>query len=96
MNHTKIRTVAALHKALGQLVAAGHGRKPVCIDKETFTDRLEIDGATILDVASVDGPKWIYKMDDDGGVKINADGSESGRFTVVLKGVSYEHQAKEG
>lgn len=79
-------TVAKLHRLLGEIVERGHGRKPVCIDKSTFHHPLEGDGALILGVESVEGPRWIYNCDDEGGVKENADGSESGRMTVVLKG----------
>jgi hypothetical protein len=79
-------TVATLHKRLAELVTRGHGRKPVCINKETFRDSLEQDGCVILGVEAIEGPKWIPNCDDDGGTKKNADGSESGRMTVVLKG----------
>lgn len=79
-------TVAALHKKLTALVERGHGRKPVCINKETFQDNRESDGCVILGVEDLDGPIWIPNADDDGGHLENADGSESGRMTVVLKG----------
>ena len=29
-------TIARLHKLLGTMVSAGHGRKPVCVQNETF------------------------------------------------------------
>lgn len=38
-------TVSALHKQLGTLIEAGHGRKPVAVNKCTFTDPCEQDGA---------------------------------------------------
>lgn len=79
-------TVARMHRLLGEFVERGHGRKPVCIDKATFSHALEGDGCTILGVEVIDGPNWIYNCDDDGGVKENTDGSESGRMTIVLKG----------
>lgn len=79
-------TVARLHRLLGEMVERGHGRKPVCIDKMSFSHPLEIDGCTILGVESVEGPRFIPNFDDDGGFKENADGTESGRMTVVLKG----------
>ncbi len=79
-------TVARLHKALGSLVEAGHGRKPVCINKETFRHPCEMDGAVVLGVEAVVGPEWIGTADDDGGQKMNADGSESGRHVVILIG----------
>lgn len=79
-------TVKALHKKLGELVTAGHGRKPVCVNKDSFYSPLEDDGAVIIGVESVSGPKWIGNIDDDGFTKWNKDGSESGRSTVVLEG----------
>lgn len=79
-------TVGKLHKLLGQLVDQGHARKPVCINKNTFRHPLEDDGAVILGVEAVTGPKWIGNADDDGFTKENADGTESGRMTVILEG----------
>lgn len=52
-------TVSGLHKQLSELIAAGHGRKPVCINKRTFNHRMEEDGAVILPVESVSGPEFI-------------------------------------
>jgi len=83
-------TVAALHKRLGELIAAGHGRKPVCVNKDTFRHPLEEDGAVILDIAEVQGPIFVCKTDDDGGTKFNQDGSEAGIRTVVLRGTMKE------
>lgn len=51
-------TVSRLHKQLSELIAAGHGRKPV----------------------------FITIADDDGWQKFNRDGTEAGRYTVVLAG----------
>ncbi len=79
-------TVSRLHKQLTDLIAAGHGRKPVCINKRTFNHRMEEDGAVILPVESVSGPEFIGTTDDDGGMKFNRDGTEAGRYTVVLSG----------
>ncbi len=79
-------TVAALHKRLGELIVAGHGRKPVCVNKRTFYDPCEQDGAVILAVHGVEGPRWIYTTDDDGGSKINKDGTEAGKRLVILYG----------
>lgn len=79
-------TVQALHKKLGDLVTAGHGRKPVCVNKASFYSPLEEDGAVIIAVKSISGPKWIDNISDDGGTKWNQDGTESGRYTVVLEG----------
>ena len=79
-------TVNQLHKLLGALIAAGHGRKPVQVNKASFRHPLEEDGAVILDIERIDGPKWIGMTDDDGGTKWNKDGSESGRLVVVIDG----------
>jgi RNase adaptor protein for sRNA GlmZ degradation len=79
-------TVARLHKLLGELVANGHGRKPVVINKRTFKHPLEDEGCVMIDVRSIEGPRWICTLDDDGGSKINADGSEAGKRVVVLIG----------
>ena len=79
-------TVSRLHKQLSELIAAGHGRKPVSINKRTFNNRLEQDGAVIMPVESVSGPVFITTVDDDGGQKFNRDGTESGHYTVVLAG----------
>lgn len=78
--------VVTLHKRLGALIAAGHGRKPVLINKTSFQHPLESDGVVILPVAKVLGPKWISNSDDDGGTKWNKDGTESGRTVIVLDG----------
>ena len=58
-------TVPGLHKQLSELIAAGHGRKPVCINKRTFNHRMEEDGAVILPVESVSGPEFIGTTDAD-------------------------------
>ena len=79
-------TVSTLHKKLTALIEQGHGRKPVAISKTTFQDNREDDGCTILGIEAIEGPVWIANADDDGGIKENADGTESGRRVVVLKG----------
>lgn len=79
-------TVAALHKRLSALIAAGHGRKPVLVNKPSFTHPCEMDGTVMLSISAVDGPLWIPICDDDGGTKWNADGTESGVRVIVLSG----------
>jgi len=79
-------TVARLHKELGELIAKGHGRKPVLVNKPSFRHPLEMDGAVMLDIESIDGPRWIGWTDDDGGTKFNKDGTEAGKTVVVLSG----------
>ena len=83
-------TVAALHKQLGALIEAGHGRKPVAVNKRTFYDPLEQDGAVILHVHGVEGPRWIGTVDEDGGQKWNKDGTEAGKRLVILYGCGHE------
>ena len=79
-------TVAALHKRLAALIEAGHGRKPVLVNKASFHHPCEQDGTVVLDLAAVEGPTWIPLGDDDGGTKINKDGTEAGKTVVVLGG----------
>lgn len=80
-------TVLKLHKALGKLIAEGHGRKPVLVDKPTFTDNCEDDGCVILELCGL-GVKWVGISDGDGGTKWNKDGSEAGHTVLVLAGCS--------
>lgn len=82
-------TLNKLHKLLCDLIDLGHGRKQVCIAKESFRDNRESDGCTILPVCAVD-TDWIVQADDDGGTATNKDGTERGRWTVILGGASYE------
>ncbi len=79
-------TVARLHKLLGAMILEGHGRKPVCINKSTFTHPCEDEGTVILNISDVTGPEWIAQADDDGGTKWNKDGTESGKQCVLLLG----------
>lgn len=78
-------TINKLHQLLSQLVATGHGRMHVCIDKATFQHNCERDGVTILDIEKAEiRAHW---MDDgDGRPIINRDGSERMRSTLVLDG----------
>jgi hypothetical protein len=89
-------TVARLHKLLGALVAKGHGRKPVLVNKPTFYDAREDDGCILLEVRGIEGPLWIATADDDGGTKWNADGSEAGMRCVVLFGCRHETSKEHG
>lgn len=82
-------TVNKLYELLFDLVKKGHGRKPVYVDKATFTDPRENDGPMILPVCELE-LKWVLDADDDGGIAVNKDGTERGRTTCVLGGSSYE------
>ena len=82
-------TINKLHKILGEMIAAGHGRKPVCAAKHTFTHNCESDGTTILEVCTAK-VKWVPWTDDDGGQAFNKDGTEKGKTILVLGGSSSE------
>lgn len=80
-------TVAKLHKELTKLVEAGHGRKIVHINKDSFQHNLESDGCVIMEVAGL-GVQNVPVIDDDGGTKWNRDGSEASMTVLVLAGGS--------
>lgn len=86
-------TINKLHRLLGQMIADGHGRKSVCIDKPTFTHNLETDGCVILEVCKAEIATY-PRIDDDGGIALRADGSERHITSAVLYGNS--HPAWEG
>jgi hypothetical protein len=78
-------TVNQLYKLLGNLVARGHGRRRVCIDKPSFRHNLEDDGAVILDVSH--GEIRSYPLlDGDGWVATKANGEERMITSLVLTG----------
>ena len=81
-------TLNQLYKRLGKLIEKGHGRKAVCVDKESFRDNRESDGCTILDIVCVD-VRFIVNADDDGGAKINKDGTENGSARIIFGGSDY-------
>lgn len=85
-------TVARLHKELGKLIEQGHGRKPVHINKQSFHHILEDEGVVIMDIESIEGPRWIPISDDDGGTKWNRDGTEAGMRVVILRGDASQAQ----
>jgi hypothetical protein len=82
--------VNQLHRALGKLIEAGHGRKPILVHKTTFVSSLEEDGVVMMPVSSVSDVQWIPIADDDGGWKLNRDGTESGQRVVILRGEGYD------
>ena len=78
-------TLNRLHRILGGLIAQGHGRATVAVDKQSFRDNRESDGCVILNVTGVE----VYPVpmaDDDGGLAINKDGTERLRQTCVFYG----------
>jgi hypothetical protein len=80
-------TLNQLIKRLQKLADAGHGRKRVCINKATFRHNLEGDGMVFHDVVGL-GIQVVSVMDDDGGTKWRADGTEATSTIVVLAGGS--------
>ncbi len=78
-------TIYRLHQKLGELIAAGHGRKPVTIDKRTFTSPLERDGVVIMEVDSLEVCP-VPQIDGDGFPKFRADGQECFRQCCILYG----------
>lgn len=78
-------TVAKLHKLLGEMLDAGNGRRPVCVNKASFFHPLESDGVAILDVTEAKA-ETITMADDDGWTATNKDGSEKTRKVFVLGG----------
>lgn len=89
-------TVSRLHKLLGALIDAGHGRKPVLVDRSTFSDPRDNDGLILLPPWTVQGPRWIPTADDDGGTKWNRDGTEAGKQCVVIVGDCAEPERTSG
>lgn len=78
-------TVAKLHRILAKLIAQGHGRRRVCVRKNSFQHNCESDGVVILDVeaANLVG----HQIDDgDGCAKLRADGTQIERESLVLTG----------
>ncbi|CAK0767543.1 conserved hypothetical protein [Gammaproteobacteria bacterium] len=82
-------TAIKLHKLLGQLIEAGHGRKNIMVDKSSFQHPCEEDGVVILDIHKVMVRSYpIY--DDDGDSKFRKDGTECYHNNIVITGGS-EH-----
>lgn len=81
----KTMTVARLHKILSKAIADGCGRLPVCVNKETFTHNLEMDGCVVLPV-NVAIIQSVVQIDDDGGTKVDSKGRECYRRNMVLMG----------
>jgi hypothetical protein len=76
-------TINRLHKQLTALIAAGYGRKLVCIDKSKVTHPLESDGCRIIPVTSAELDTH-EMMDDDGGTATLANGQTVNRTALVL------------
>jgi hypothetical protein len=85
MSKPKTMTLNRLYRIIGKLIAEGHGREPVCVNKVSFSHALESDGAVILPVEDI-SIKCINILDEDGGIQMNKDGTERTRMTAVLAG----------
>lgn len=76
-------TVNQLHKFLGALICKGHGRKLVCVDKSKISHPLESDGVCIIPINAAE--LCCHEMvDEDGGMKVLANGRTATRTAVVL------------
>ena len=76
-------TIIKLKNELEKLIAKGHGRNTVCVDKTKVTHPLESDGCCIIPVTSA----TIHcheMMDDDGGTKTRANGKTCYRTALVI------------
>lgn len=78
-------TINKLNKYLTALVAEGHGRKQVMIDKSSFRHPLETDGCMILPVHEATVHRFNL-ADDDGGTKVTTRGVECTQSALVLYG----------
>jgi hypothetical protein len=80
-------TINQLQKLLTKLIAQGHGRKAVYVDKGSYRDNRENDGCVILPVYR--GAIHTYILfDDDGGHAYDSKGVERHRTSLVLIGDS--------
>lgn len=76
-------TIIKLKNELEKLIAQGHGRKTVCVDKSKVTHALESDGCCIIPVTSAE-IQTHGMMDDDGGWKVLANGCNATRTALVI------------
>ncbi len=76
-------TVYRLHKLLTKLIAEGHKRMTVCIDKSKVTHPLESEGVRIIPTtgATIDTHEM---MDEDGGTATRKDGQTIYRTALII------------
>ena len=79
-------TIQKLHKILSEQIAMGHGRKPVRVDKLSFSDPSDAEVWMIIDLVAVD-LLAVTNRDEEGNAKFRADGAQSTRICCVLSGV---------
>lgn len=78
-------TVRNLHRVLGKMIEAGHGRTRVLVNKDSFTHPLESDGCVMIDAHHVE-LKLIPMIDDDGGSALDSKGRERTIKALVIDG----------
>jgi hypothetical protein len=85
MSKKKTVTVNQLHKMLGKFIEKGEGRRPVCVNKDTFGHNCEADGVVILSVedCQLRSVLWWNNDTDD---CLNKDGSERYRKVALMLG----------
>lgn len=91
-------TVNRLHKLLGAMVADGHGRRSVCVDKPSFKHNCETDGCVILEVYTAK-IRTYPRIDDDGGIAVKTNGEERTITGLVLGGAdrsSFDGDSEHG
>jgi len=76
-------TIIKLKNELEKLIAKGHGRKLVCVDKSKVTHPLESDGVCIIP-ATAAAIQTHEMQDDDGGWKVLSDGRTATRTALVI------------
>jgi hypothetical protein len=76
-------TIIKLKNALEKLIAEGHGRKMVCVDKSKVTHPLESDGVCII--PATDAEIQTHEIhDEDGGLKVLSNGCTATRTALVI------------
>ena len=79
-------TVHQLHKQLGKLIAQGHGRKQVVVDRASFYHKLDNVIYLYVDYAELSSYQL---LDDEGHILRNASYEERSITALVLLGDSY-------
>ena len=77
--------VRKLHRLLGELIDGGHGHKEVTINKDTFKNPLESDGAVIMPIESI-YLQWYDILDGDGFSEVDSRGYEKRKLSLILDG----------
>lgn len=78
-------TINALQKLTQKLIAQGHGRTRVSIDKSTFSNPLEDERCTIMEVKTAD-VQVVPIVDGDGWTETDSRGRERVKMFLVMAG----------